>query len=231
MINPWIQTGSGIAFDLICPTREMVNFKVDVAESLARIARFIGHVRSGTYSVAQHCVMGADEIYRETGNKELAAAFLLHDAHEAYMGDIATPITAALVYWAGRMATSEIQFIGLGENARRTGAERALSNAINAMKARLDEAIYTAAGIPYPLSEETHAAIKQMDIRMLATERRHLLGASRLPWPQAVEEAKPIRLIGKFTIWPWPDAADEYIQRLEHYTPAFQKPSQKRKAG
>lgn len=230
MNNPWIQTASGIAFDLVAPTREMVNFKVDVAEALARLPRFTGHIRSGSYSVAQHCVMGADALYRETGSAALAGAFLLHDAHEAYMGDIATPISAALLYWAGRVATSEPQFMGLGLEASRMGAERCVQNAIKAMKTRLDAAIYGAAGMEYTLTSEFLPAVKEMDWRMLATERRHLLGASPLPWPIAVESAKPIRLVGKFTIWPWPDAADQYINRLKQWIPAFQSPTARKRA-
>lgn len=42
MTAPWIETASGVAFDLLAPTVEMVR-ATDIAHSLARINRFSGH--------------------------------------------------------------------------------------------------------------------------------------------------------------------------------------------
>ena len=66
--NPWIQTGTGRALDLMAPTAAMIDLETDVAEALAREPRFGGHVRGGPYSVAQHMVLGADAIVAQTGN-------------------------------------------------------------------------------------------------------------------------------------------------------------------
>lgn len=59
-----------------------------IAKALSHINRYTGHV--GTYSVAQHCVLVASNI--DTMN--LSA--LLHDAPEAYIGDVASPLKSML---------------------------------------------------------------------------------------------------------------------------------------
>ncbi len=213
--NPWVQTGSGIAFDLLEPTPEMVNFEVDIAESLARLARFNGHVRSGAYSVAQHSVMGADALFRETGDTRLAAAFLLHDAHEAYVGDIASPVQIALVEAAGRSWDDA----GMPETGRNYRYE--IRAALKTLTGAIDRCIIGAAGLSPPLPSEREA-IKSMDLRMLATERAHLMVEPPHPWHPDVEAARPLRLTHKFTVWPWPKAADEFKARCRRWLPRYQ---------
>jgi 5'-deoxynucleotidase YfbR-like HD superfamily hydrolase len=74
----------------------------DVAEGLARICRFGGHVPGNPYSVAQHCVIGADAAMEETRDANIAAYFLLHDAHEFVFGDMTTPVAKWLATIADR---------------------------------------------------------------------------------------------------------------------------------
>lgn len=65
----------------------------DVAAQLSRICRFNGALKKGIqiYSVAQHSCIVADNL-----PPELQLAGLLHDAAEAYVGDMIKPIKAAL---------------------------------------------------------------------------------------------------------------------------------------
>lgn len=58
----------------------------DIAYALSRIPRFVGHTRY-FYSVAQHCV-----ILSEYVSPEAAPWALIHDADEAYMGDMPGPL-------------------------------------------------------------------------------------------------------------------------------------------
>lgn len=219
--NPWVQTGSGIAFDLLEPTPEMVNFEVDIAESLARIARFNGHIRSGAYSVAQHSVMGADALFRETGDTHLAGAFLLHDAHEAYIGDIATPVKAALIKKAGA------GWDDAGMPASGSSARLEMRAAFQTLVGAIDRSIFAAAGLDFPQGA-AREAIHMMDLRMLSTERAHLMLAPPHPWHPDVEAARPLRLPHKFTVWTWPKAADEFKARCKRWLPRFHSPSLRR---
>lgn len=61
----------------------------DVAHSLSRLCRFNGHTEV-TYSVAQHSLLVASVVAQT--HPDLAIVGLLHDAHEAYLGDISRPV-------------------------------------------------------------------------------------------------------------------------------------------
>ena len=88
----WIQTFTGLAFDLRRPLPSMV-CKEDIAHALANQCRYIGHA-AWHYSIAQHSVLVA-EIVCAT---DPASAFkaLLHDSGEAYVGDWSSPLKALL---------------------------------------------------------------------------------------------------------------------------------------
>ena len=62
----------------------------DIAAALSKICRFGGH-SSEFYSVAQHSVLVALMV-----PKRLRAAALLHDASEAYLGDVIKPLKVIL---------------------------------------------------------------------------------------------------------------------------------------
>lgn len=219
MSDIWMQTGTGRAFDLMAPTAAMVDLEHDVAEALAREPRFGGHVRSGPYSVAQHCVLGVDAILAETGSIATARAFLLHDAKEAFIKDQMTPLKAAFAAHVGLVVAGEI---GGGraanDNARQTG-EVIFWRAFRALEDKVDAAIHAAAGHPWPLAPDIAARVKWWDLAMLAAERGDLLGAPPRPWHPSVEIATRPRRLARITVWPWPKAADEWRRRLHQLFP------------
>lgn len=64
---------------------------VDIANALARQCRYLGHV-SGFVSVGEHSLV-VSRLLEERGESRLIQATgLLHDASEAYLGDIAGPL-------------------------------------------------------------------------------------------------------------------------------------------
>jgi hypothetical protein len=94
----WIQTVSGVAFPLVDPTAADIRAR-DIAHALAGINRFGGHLRC-YYSVAQHSVLAASLLWQRTRDRRATLAALLHDAHEAYTGDIKKPVKAYLEQFA-----------------------------------------------------------------------------------------------------------------------------------
>lgn len=86
----WVITYSGKRFNILDPNPADVKIE-DIACALARQARFNGHTRF-FYSVGQHSCLGAEI----SPTKEIALHMLFHDATEAYVGDLVSPVKALL---------------------------------------------------------------------------------------------------------------------------------------
>jgi hypothetical protein len=200
-------TVTGRAFPMTGFSAVDVDLFEDVAESLSRICRYDGHVPGNAYSVAQHCVVMADAALRETGNAFLAAHCLLHDAHEAYIGDLTTPT----MRWFSEIEHQVFHSSGI------------VSGVVAIAKKRLDAAIWAAAEIAPP-DLETAQLVKSFDLRMLATERRHLLAASSIEWGAEVDKAKPIGMTGMLRAMPIGRAAEAYREWLHVLCPGARRP-------
>ncbi len=88
----WIQTYSGKKANIFDFKEEDIDI-VDIAHSLSLQCRFNGHV-NWFYSVAQHSLMACYIIEVLMAEPEPALQALLHDAGEAYIGDLPKPIKA-----------------------------------------------------------------------------------------------------------------------------------------
>jgi 5'-deoxynucleotidase YfbR-like HD superfamily hydrolase len=84
-IGGWIQTHTGKQFWPMEPNPDAISI-IDIAVSLSRINRFTGHTLE-PYSVAQHSCYVCDILPEE--HKRWG---LLHDAHEAYVNDMVSPV-------------------------------------------------------------------------------------------------------------------------------------------
>lgn len=198
----------GSIMDLADPRPEHIVF-AEMANGLSKVARFNGRYTAVAYSVAQHCVMGADALFNETGDTALAGYFLLHDAHEYLLGDISRPM-ALLV---GIMLGERLSPQGIS----RKFAANALKEAIEAAKTRIDLAIFAAAGIP-PLERMPlyRRAVAEMDERMLVAEARVLYGA-RATVPLARNDLPAPKLTGAIKSWGAMKAEEAFVDRLERY--------------
>lgn len=89
MSDATILTHSGLYFDLLDPTPEMIRI-ADIAQGLSQCCRFVGQTPY-FYSVAEHCVMASMFC-----DPAFAFEVLMHDAAEAYLGDVSRPLKKLL---------------------------------------------------------------------------------------------------------------------------------------
>lgn len=191
--SPWIMTATGGQWPYLAPTPAHVDFR-DIALMLARQSRWNGatEVPPGKiYSIAQHSVV----VCHHVANPDWKLYGLLHDAHEAYTGDIPTPMKRALDALGGNAALADLQ-------------------------ARADAAIFAAAGLTHPMPKAIATAIKHADMRALATEKLLLMPEGRgQDW---TPEAKPFPNARLFSPWEWSKAAEAFLKHLEVLMPFHQ---------
>lgn len=167
---------SGALWDLINPDPQAVHWP-DIAHHLALTNRFNGATRV-PYSVAEHSLYVAALV---EPRHRLAA--LIHDAHEAIIGDLVQPVKAALTH--------------LSPGGWRDGWD--------ALDHRTAAAIHAAADVTFPLGCAAARAIHVADMRALAAERRDFLIAS-VPWELPDPPATRCRAER-----PWRQAADDWL--------------------
>ena len=156
----WKVTSSGTAFDFANPTPVMIDIET-IAHELALTCRWGGNTEMH-YSVAQHSVLVADAI-REPSWRIYG---LLHDAAEAYIGDVPTPLKAYV-------AT--------------LGAD------IHGLERRILGCVWQRFGLDAP-SKQAAEAVDIADARMLATEYRDVVKGHVSNWtPRAAPINTPIR--------------------------------------
>lgn len=109
----WIMTASGRAFYPLTPKVEDICLE-DIAHGLAFVNRFNGHTRF-PYSVASHSMKVAGQMAAIDGY-ELDLRYcvrqlycLLHDASEAYLGDVPRPLKRLDAFAAYRDAERRLQ--------------------------------------------------------------------------------------------------------------------------
>lgn len=158
-IGNWLGLGNGRMFWPLDPRADEVHID-DIAHALSNTCRWGGRVRE-FYSVCQHSVHVAQIVERTRPDLTLAA--LLHDAAEAYLEDIPTPIKCVL--WVDRACVME---------------------PFHATELRVLDAVWQAMGLG---EFAEHHAIHMADRIALATEARDLMGG--LTWPGMVETTEP----------------------------------------
>lgn len=92
----WLLTRTGAQVDMAFVSADSISM-LDIAHSLALVNRFHGHT-TRPYSVAEHSLLVLRIVARDLRicNPHAQLAALLHDAHEAYCGDLAAPLKPLL---------------------------------------------------------------------------------------------------------------------------------------
>lgn len=151
-VGSWITTYSGRRFFPADPMPDEVCVE-DIAHALSNVCRFGGHCAS-FYSVAQHSVLVSEIV-----PPHLALNGLMHDAAEAYVGDLVSPIK-----WHLRKL------------------DRGRDSVFDLIESAVAVAISKRLSLPR-LSREEDALVKRADLVALATERRDLLRPDGSEWP------------------------------------------------
>lgn len=170
---------------------------VDVAAGLSRIARFGGHCQPW-YSVAEHSLL-VSELMRPHGRVGMLLG-LLHDAAEAYIGDVPTPLKRHL--W---VCTDP------GGPARAWAFEAAERHLLG----RILEAVVSPVDIVRMDTDVLVAAVRAADLVALATERRDLMPRGEA-WPVLEGVAPAARLEGSPLLVE--EAQVAFLQRFELLT-------------
>jgi hypothetical protein len=213
MSSPVMVTRSGVLLDLTAPRADQIRWSEDVALALACLPRFNGHAGDGAgrcWSVGEHSVAGADLLRAATGSARLALLFLLHDAHEAYMGDISSPAAAAIALHADREFDVKAGYRP-GDSVR---------SGIKALKLALDSALFAAAGAAPPTPEERRL-IALHDARMLRAELTQIMGLPEARLAPELRRLQPLRMTGALKPAGKPlRTADAFLERLDRWAPA-----------
>lgn len=182
----WMQSYTGKAVDFLVPDPQQIDL-ADIAVSLGRCGRF-NRMTQHHYSVAQHSIFVAQLVSQQRPGDTIACLWaLLHDAHEAYTGDITTPMIKAI--------QALLPF----------GCE----NPVRVIQRRLDEVILQALDIDTrDITLDVMSAVAFADRVALATEREQML-SMKLDWGIPFEEptSQPIYALSA--------ASAEFVWRCE----------------
>ncbi len=151
--GPWIQTASGLKFPLLDVDPAAILIQ-DIAHALSILCRFNAQCLR-PYSVAEHSVHVSYEIA-----PHLALVGLMHDAAEAYLGDVPGPLKACLPHFDGiesRLIAAIGDKFGFGYPEKGTPEAREL---------------------------------KRADIQLLVDEKAVLMAPEPEPWPPAAPPVK-----------------------------------------
>lgn len=197
MTAPWIQTTSGVAFDLLAPTVEMVRV-ADIAHSLARINRFSGHTLGEPYSVAHHSMLVADILASWGCPVPIVREGLLHDASEAYYGFLTSPVKTALRVAINRATPGDAR-----------EEDPPFLWGVDTMTRAVDRVVRAALSLP----EHETAIVKRADLVALAIERRDLMAPCGRDW--CLPEYAPMtpRIVGGM-LTRWTVSRDDFTNRL-----------------
>lgn len=153
MGDHWLETASGQRIDFLSPNPNNIDIQ-DIGWALSRLPRFAGHtVDLVPYTVSVHSCWVATYVWCLTNSALCALHALLHDAHEAYTGDIPAPLKTL----------------------------PSLREEIHRIEHRLQGAIYTSLNLPRP-SDQTYVHIAEADQQALAMEARIHMRSGGAAW-------------------------------------------------
>lgn len=158
----------------------------EIAYALAQINRFCGHAKR-PYSVAEHSVLVATIAAGEGASTSAQLAALLHDAHEAYTGDVSSPAKWAIgLAWDAFESTQQAAVHNaLGVRAAMCAHRAAIKrwDLIALATERRDLTTYDPAKHkPWPMLDNPHSPVLPISLNLMAEARRDMRWSD---WVQA----------------------------------------------
>jgi len=92
--DTFLKTYTGKKVSILNPSEDDISL-YDISHALSMQCRYNGHC-SSFYSVAEHTVLGTSFMIKHDSSPAQIKAWLLHDATEAYVGDLIRPVKAHL---------------------------------------------------------------------------------------------------------------------------------------
>ena len=214
----WILTNSAKPISLVRPRADLVTPE-DIVHSLAHICRFNGHCKHH-YSVAQHSLLVASIVPDED---QLPA--LLHDAAEAYVGDMVQPLKRLLKETAASTTDAWLltcTSLGLDRHrASKAAATFTISPGNDPMAEHLshlasvyhqiEQRVWLAIAERFDIDPVLPASVHEADMVALATERRDLMPEHAGTW-ECLNGHSP--LPQHIARWTPEEARQRYYERL-----------------
>ena len=155
-------------------------------------------------SVLQHSVFVSRQV-----TQAAAPYALLHDAHEAYLGDHSSPVKAAIVALIARAGLD--------------------LDPVKMLEDRFDRAIFHRFGLAWPMPAHIATAVKFADLQALATEKRDLVSffakatqdRADLSSVASAQDGLPPPLPETIRPMPWPKAQDQFMERFCALFPGY----------
>lgn len=176
----WVDTWTGKKVDLLNPDPDQIEIE-DIAHHLAILPRFTGATKH-PYSIAQHSMYVSMMV-----PEYLQLHALLHDAHEAYINDINTPLKEAINTYSPNF-DDPLRVIADG----------------------LDEAIRTKFDLE-PLDSFGIFEIKRADMQAMADEKLWLKPNSQYDWAEYGLPPPAGRIEATLT---WREAKEAFLERF-----------------
>ena len=180
----WMQTYTGRKFYPMDPRAEDVDPR-DIAHALGMLCRYNGHV-DRFYSVAEHCVLLSYAV-----PDRLALWALMHDATEAYLGDMVRPLKVS-----------------------QPGYVVAEDRVMVAIAKRFDLDITTSIGLNDEVIVHLPDEVKAADTRILLDEKLALMSRTKHPW--FVDDLEPLGV--KVEGWHPGTAGSKWLRRFRELT-------------
>ena len=194
--NTRTQTHSGKMFDIFNPTPEDICIE-DIAHALAMQCRFNGHTKE-FYSVAEHSLNVARIVNHLTSDPKTVMHALMHDAHEAYLGDLPGPWADKILFYDNDKSYTRKQFVY-----------------------RIDNAIMEALDLRW-IESESKELVGYADLAMLLNEKGQALAVNNIPWSTDSFVVQSKHLLTKLEFFKPAEACFNFLKAYEEITKCLQ---------